>query len=114
MHDTNAARQWRNINKVVKALADLCFGDKNHPQWGIAHISIVNSLSAKDGLDVSALNLEPLVEPEPRKIVAHRINIKSSIGLVTGSWVDGEPSQDTVAIINAHPDISALEYAYSL
>lgn len=114
MSDTNTARQWRNINKVVRALADLCFGDKNHPQWGVAYISIVNSLTAKDGIDISALNLETLSEPEPRKIVAYRINIKTSVGLVKGNWVDGEPSQDVMTVVNSIPDISVLEYAFSL
>ncbi|MFY9460416.1 MAG: hypothetical protein WAP57_11775 [Aquabacterium commune] len=52
--------QWRNIKKVVRALADHCFGDKNDPRWGVAHISIVNSLTAKDGIDILALGLERL------------------------------------------------------
>lgn len=66
--------QWRNIRKVVRALADLCFGSKDDPRWGIAWISIVNSLTAKDGLDSSTLGLErltatPTAEPvgEPNK-----------------------------------------------
>lgn len=52
--------QWRNIRKVVRALADLCFGSADHPQYGHCHQAIVNSLTAKDGLDISALDLEPL------------------------------------------------------
>jgi hypothetical protein len=52
--------QWRNIRKVVKGLADLCFGSQDDPRWGVAHLAIVNSLSAKDGLDISTLKLEPL------------------------------------------------------
>ena len=52
--------QWRNIKKVVDALADLCFGSVNDPKWGIAHIAIRHSLVSKDGLDIKALGLEPL------------------------------------------------------
>lgn len=54
--------QHRNIKKVVRALADLCFGSKNEPKWGVAWLAIVNSLTAKDGLDWMALRLEPLPE----------------------------------------------------
>lgn len=45
--------QWRNIHKVVNALADLadlCFGDPKDPQYGIMHVAITTSLTAKDGL----------------------------------------------------------------
>lgn len=54
------AVQWRNIRKVVKALADLCFGGPNDPRYGIMHTAITTSLTAKDGLDISTLGLEPL------------------------------------------------------
>lgn len=56
------AIQRRNIIKVVRALADLCFGSRDDPRWGISWIAVVNSLTAKDGLDWSALQLESLVE----------------------------------------------------
>ena len=46
--------QWRNIKKVVDALADLCFGSVNDPKWGIAHIAIRHSLVSKYGLDQEA------------------------------------------------------------
>jgi hypothetical protein len=52
--------QYRNICKTVKALADLCFGSQDHPKYGNCWVAIVNSLSAKDGLDWQALHLEPL------------------------------------------------------
>ena len=52
--------QWRNIRKVVNALADFCFGSQDDPQWGVSHLVIRTSLTAKDGLDVSTLGLEPL------------------------------------------------------
>ncbi|CAB5514575.1 hypothetical protein LMG26857_03634 [Achromobacter anxifer] len=54
------AVQWRNIHKVVNALADFCFGSKDDPRWGVAHIAITQSLTANDGLDVLALGLERL------------------------------------------------------
>lgn len=57
---SNEAIQWRNIKKVVKALADFNFGSADDKRWGIAHISLTHSLIAKDGLDVDALGLEPL------------------------------------------------------
>ena len=53
-------KQWRNITKVVKALADLCFGSPNDPTYGHCHVAITTSLTAKDGLDVTALKLERL------------------------------------------------------
>lgn len=49
--------QWRNIKKVVNALADLCFGSPEHPQWGVAHVALTTSLTSKDGLQIE---LEPL------------------------------------------------------
>lgn len=55
--------QWRNIRKVVDALADFCFGSQDDPRWGVAHVAIRTSLTAKDGLDVQALKLEPLAAP---------------------------------------------------
>lgn len=54
------AVQWRNITKVVNALADFCFGSRSDSRWGHAHIAITQSLTANDGLDVSAIGLEPL------------------------------------------------------
>jgi len=53
--------QWRNIKKVVRAIADLCFESKDHPQYGTCHLAVVNSLTAKDGL--GHIELEPLVVP---------------------------------------------------
>lgn len=57
---SNEAIQWRNIKKVVKALADFNFGSADDKRWGIAHVSLTHSLVAKDGLDIGALGLEPL------------------------------------------------------
>ena len=57
---SNEATQWRNIKKVVKALADFNFGSADDKRWGIAHVSLTHSLVAKDGLDIGALGLEPL------------------------------------------------------
>ena len=57
---SNEAIQWRNIKKVVKALADFNFGSADDKRWGIAHISLTHSLIAQDGLDVDALGLEPV------------------------------------------------------
>lgn len=60
--------QHRNICKVVRALADLCFESPSHPKYGIMHTAVVNSLTASDGLDWVALNLEPLITdhvPQP-------------------------------------------------
>lgn len=53
-------KQWRNITKVVKALADFCFGSPNDPTYGHCHVALTTSLTAKDGLDVTALKLERL------------------------------------------------------
>ena len=60
--------QWRNIHKVVNALADLCFGGPKDPQYGIMHLAITTSLTAKDGLDTSNLGLEPLVVSTPEVV----------------------------------------------
>ena len=55
--------QWRNIKKVVKQIADACFGSKDDPTWGVSYISVVNSLTASDG--IKPTGLESLYAPEP-------------------------------------------------
>ena len=52
--------QWRNIKKVVRAAADLSFGGKDDPKYGHCWLAVVNSLTASDGIDITALGLEPL------------------------------------------------------
>jgi hypothetical protein len=52
--------QWRNIRKVVRELAVFCFGGPDATgsvSLSAAYTALVNSLTAKDGLDVQ---LEPL------------------------------------------------------
>lgn len=52
--------QWRNIQKVVKEVADFCFGGHDHlgsVSLAAAHCAVVTSLTAKDGINVQ---LEPL------------------------------------------------------
>lgn len=52
--------QWRNIRKVVRELADFCFGsatESGQITLGAAHTALTVSLTAKDGLSVQ---LEPL------------------------------------------------------
>lgn len=53
-----AETQWRNIRKVVKALADHCFGSPTDPQYGVYHVALTTSLTAKDG--IGHIDLEPL------------------------------------------------------
>ena len=55
--DTNEMIQWRNIRKVVKAIADYCFESGTHPDYGVAHTAVSTVLYASDGLQVE---LEPL------------------------------------------------------
>ena len=62
------AVQWRNIKKVVKALADLCFESPEHPKYGHCHVAVTTSLTASDGLDVTALRLEPLYAAQPSAV----------------------------------------------
>lgn len=62
--DTPEQVQWRNIRKVVKALADHCFGSPDHPQYGTYHVALTTSLTAKDGVDVQ---LEPLPDRIEKK-----------------------------------------------
>ena len=57
---TAAEIQWRNIHKVVNAIADFTFGSADHPQYGTSHVAIRGALTAKDGIDIIALRLEPL------------------------------------------------------
>jgi hypothetical protein len=52
--------QFRNIRKVVKALADFCFGNPRDPVYGAYHTALTASLTARDGLDISSVGLEPL------------------------------------------------------
>jgi hypothetical protein len=49
--------QWRNIQKVVRELAAFCFGSAADPTYGSCYTALVNSLTAKDGVQVK---LEPL------------------------------------------------------
>lgn len=56
--------QWRNIQKVVKEVADFCFGGHDHlgsVSLAAAHCAVVTSLTAKDGINVQ---LEPLTIKE--------------------------------------------------
>ena len=78
--------QWRNIHKVVNALADLCFGGPKDPQYGIMHVAITTSLTAKDGLDTSNLGLEPLVAPAP-EVVQQALQSEDLSGHDVGVWV---------------------------
>ena len=69
--------QWLNIKTVVKQLADHCFGSKDDPRWGTAWISVVTSLTAKDG---PTFTLEPL--PESNKVAdlsAEILSLKEKI-----------------------------------
>ena len=53
--------QWRNIKKVVDAIAKECFGgpeQEGKVSLAAAYLAVKNSLTAKDGIDISTLNLE--------------------------------------------------------
>jgi hypothetical protein len=52
------AIQWRNVRKIVKALADWGFGSPNDPNYGHCHITMTTGLTAKDGPDFSVIGLE--------------------------------------------------------
>jgi hypothetical protein len=56
--------QWRNIRKVVKALADHCFGSPDDPKYGLYHVALTTSLTAKDG---PTFQLEPLPKSKDKK-----------------------------------------------
>jgi hypothetical protein len=52
--------QWRNIQKVVRQVAEFCFGgpqQEGNVSMAAAYLSVINCLTAKDGVD---LKLEPL------------------------------------------------------
>lgn len=96
------AVQWRNIHKVVKALADFSFGGPNDPQWGVAHICMTQGLTAKDGLDILSLDLEPLASAQaapaaPAVDAALNALISDVRALPTlrASEIDGEESDGT-------------------
>jgi hypothetical protein len=49
--------QWRNIRNVVRQVAEFCFGSAEDKTFGSSFTAVVNSLTAKDGVQVK---LEPL------------------------------------------------------
>lgn len=62
------AIQWRNIQKVIKELADFCFGGARalgNVSTGAAYVAMTTALTAKDGLNVS---LEPLASTQTERI----------------------------------------------
>lgn len=61
-HSSANEIQWRNIKKVVRAIADFNFGNPPDPKWEVAHACVVNALTAKDGL--GKIELEPLPQSE--------------------------------------------------
>lgn len=65
--DTPEMVQWRNIRKVVKELADLCFGSPDDLKYGSCHIALTTSLTAKDGLHTT-------LEPLPDRVKANMFN----------------------------------------
>ncbi len=65
--------QWRNIRKVVRALADLCFESPEHPKYGTCHTALTTSLTAKDGL--GPIDLEPL--PDTASLTAELARVKA-------------------------------------
>ena len=83
--------QWRNIKKVVRALADLCFGSPNDPKYGHCHVALTTSLTAKDGIVVE---LEPLpVAQQPQKAeAAEPLSVADAerMGATGGPVVEGE------------------------
>ncbi|HET8687512.1 MAG TPA: hypothetical protein VFM18_12730 [Methanosarcina sp.] len=82
--------QWRNIKKVVKGLADFCFGSPNDPRYGHYHVMLTTSLTAKDGMDISTLNLEPFVSVDCAKKEGFLLGyaavcrIKNNVNCLTG------------------------------
>lgn len=54
------AIQWRNVRKIVKALADWGFGSPNDQKYGHCHVIMTTGLTAKDGPDFSTIDLEPI------------------------------------------------------
>ncbi len=65
--------QWRNIRKVVRTLADLCFESPEHPKYGTYHTALTTSLTAKDGL--GPIDLEPL--PDTATLTAELARVKA-------------------------------------
>lgn len=77
--------QWRNIKKVVKQIADHCFGSKDDPTWGVSYISVVNSLTARDG--IKPTGLESLYAPEPPVYKLEDLNSPASTSeFQEGQW----------------------------
>lgn len=58
MNQHPEAIQWRNVKKIVKALADWGFGSPNDPDYGHCHVAMTTGLTAKDGPDFSTIGLE--------------------------------------------------------
>ena len=112
------AAQWRNIKKVIKALADFCFGSKDNPKYGHCHLALTNSLTAKDGLDVSKLGLEPLhapqapaspwrpIEEAPRD--GTHVLLTNGADVAEGFWFE-DPDRTRESCYSGDPDFEGSE-----
>jgi hypothetical protein len=100
------AIQWRNIRKVVKELAAFCFGDGaqcGQITLGAAYTALVNSLAAKDGLDV---RLEPLAtQPAEGLTEQHRQKAaRWDYMMLVADNNDGPEAQEMARICDELPD----------
>jgi hypothetical protein len=96
----NEAVQWRNITKVVRAIADHCFEDKHHPKYGSCWLAVVHSLTAKDGINIELEPFEasPPVEADPVGEVFWLYEITKGGGVYQGGTGDNaEKDVKTVA-----------------
>lgn len=110
--------QYRNIQKVLEAAAAHCFGNQNDPKWGTSYIAVVNALNPRcDGLELSALGLEPLpnvpAKKDPIYYVVERVDGKYlAIDSHSGGypwWTDSPGSAERFDV-----DERAVNYINSL
>lgn len=98
--------QWRNILKTVRELAKFCFGgpsDQGSVTLGAAYTSLVNALTAKDGL---AIHLEPLpvCADLPADASTNGARYKAALQEIAGYRGKGDCSTDVIEIAESALD----------